>query len=121
MDGNGRIGRILIPLFLYEKKLLSSPVFYMSEYLESHRDEYYLGLREITEKGKIPRQHFKIKDAAGNEIGEVTSGTQSPSLNKAIGMGYVNTEFSKADSEIFILIRDKAIQAKVCKLPFLNK
>src|SRR6202008_227118 len=41
---------------------------------------------EISEKGKIPRQHFKIKDAFGNVIGEVTSGTQSPSLNKAIGL-----------------------------------
>lgn len=51
LDGNGRIGRILIPIFLFEKKLLSSPVFYMSEYFESHRDEYYIKLREITEKG----------------------------------------------------------------------
>ena len=51
-------------------------------------------------------------------IGNVTSGTQSPSLNKAIGMGYVSKPFSKADTEIFILIRDKAIKAKVVKAPF---
>jgi aminomethyltransferase len=74
---------------------------------------------EMVERGGIPRQHHIIKDAAGNVIGEVTSGTQSPSLNKAIGMGYVKTEFSKVDSEIFIEIRDKQIKAKVVKVPFL--
>lgn len=74
---------------------------------------------EMLERGGIPRQHHLIKDAAGNVIGEVTSGTQSPSLNKAIGMGYVATAHTKADSEIFIEIRDKQIRAKVVKLPFL--
>lgn len=73
---------------------------------------------EMIDRG-IPRQHYKIKDANGNEIGEVTSGTQSPSLNKGIGMGYVQTAFSKADTEIFIEIRDKAVKAKVVKVPFL--
>ena len=52
VDGNGRLGRILIPLFLFEKKLLSSPIFYISEYLESHRDEYYDRLRAITDAKK---------------------------------------------------------------------
>lgn len=74
---------------------------------------------EITEKGKIPRQHFKIKDAAGNEIGEVTSGTQSPTLGKAIGLGYVKTEFAAIGSEIFIDIRNQPIKATVVKTPFL--
>ena len=74
---------------------------------------------EIPEKGKIPRQHFKIKDAAGNEIGEVTSGTQSPTLNKAIGLGYVKTEFSPIGSEIFIEIRNQLVKAVVVKTPFL--
>ncbi len=74
---------------------------------------------EIPEKGKIPRQHFKIKDGAGNEIGEVTSGTQSPSLGKAIGLGYVKTEFSTIGSEIFIEIRNTPIKATVVKTPFL--
>ena len=49
-DGNGRIGRILIPLFLFYKKKLSQPMFYLSEYLESHRDEYYQRLRNISEE-----------------------------------------------------------------------
>src|SRR5574343_364191 len=73
---------------------------------------------EMLERGGIPRQHHIIKDASGNAIGEVTSGTQSPSLNKAIGLGYVSTAFSKPDSEIFIEIRDKHIKAKVVKTPF---
>ncbi|MFT4579728.1 MAG: Fic family protein [Nitrospinales bacterium] len=49
-DGNGRIGRILIPLFLYQKKQLSQPMFYLSEYLEAHRDEYYQRLGNISEQ-----------------------------------------------------------------------
>jgi aminomethyltransferase len=69
----------------------------------------------------IPRHDYPIADASGAIIGKVTSGTQSPSLNKAIGLGYVKTEFSKADTEIFIIIRDKPIKAKVCKIPFLKK
>ena len=47
-DGNGRIGRILIPLFLYQKKVLSQPMFYLSEYLENHRDDYYARLKGIS-------------------------------------------------------------------------
>ena len=52
LDGNGRVGRILIPLFLFEKKVLNSPMFYISEYLEKNRDEYYVRLRAITEEKK---------------------------------------------------------------------
>ncbi|MBA2491861.1 MAG: Fic family protein [Gammaproteobacteria bacterium] len=48
MDGNGRIGRLLVPLFLYEKRILSEPVFYLSAYLEAHRDEYEQGLRVLS-------------------------------------------------------------------------
>jgi len=73
---------------------------------------------ELIDRG-IPRQHYKITDATGNEIGEVTSGTQSPSLGKAIGMGYVASEFSKSGSEIYIEIRGKILKAVVVKLPFL--
>jgi aminomethyltransferase len=75
---------------------------------------------EIIDRG-IPRHGYVIKDASGNKIGVVTSGTQSPSLNKAIGMGYVKTEFAKAETEIFIQIRDKGIKAKVVKIPFIKK
>jgi len=50
-DGNGRIGRLLIPLFLYQKKALSQPMFYLSEYLEANREEYYQRLKAISEEG----------------------------------------------------------------------
>ncbi|MBU6325984.1 MAG: glycine cleavage system aminomethyltransferase GcvT, partial [Bacteroidetes bacterium] len=73
---------------------------------------------EVLDKG-IARQHYLIKDAEGKEIGEVTSGTMSPSLNKAIGMGYVASGFSAPGSEIFIDVRGKMLLAKVVKLPFL--
>jgi aminomethyltransferase len=72
---------------------------------------------ELTEKG-IPRHGYEIVNANGDVIGEVTSGTMSPSLKKAIGLGYVTKEFSKRDSEIFIQVRKKAIPATVVKLPF---
>ena len=73
---------------------------------------------EMVDRG-IPRQHYKIKDAAGNEIGEITSGTQSPTLGKAIGMGYVKTEFSPVGTEVYIDIRNSLVKAKVVKTPFL--
>lgn len=73
---------------------------------------------EMVDRG-IPRQHYKLKDAEGNEIGEVTSGTQSPSLNKAIGLGYVKAAFSSIGTEVFVEIRNQLIKAKVVKTPFL--
>ena len=72
---------------------------------------------EMIDKG-IPRHGYEIKGQDGGVIGEVTSGTQSPSLNKAVGMGYVRTAFADIDSHIFIKVRDKLLQAKVTKLPF---
>ena len=74
---------------------------------------------EMVDKG-IPRHDYEIKDAAGKVIGKVTSGTQSPSLQKAIGLGYVNTAFATQDSEIFIAVRDKLLKARVVKVPFLS-
>jgi len=75
---------------------------------------------EMLERG-IPRHGYPIVDMNGNTIGEVSSGTQSPSLQKAIGMGYVKTENSKEGSEIFVKIRDKSLKAKVVKVPFYKK
>lgn len=75
---------------------------------------------EMIDRG-IPRHDYVITDASGKTIGKVTSGTQSPTLNKAIGLGYVETAFAKADTEIYISIRDKAIKAKVTKIPFIKK
>ncbi|MEM9362370.1 MAG: glycine cleavage system aminomethyltransferase GcvT [Bacteroidota bacterium] len=72
---------------------------------------------QLMERG-IPRHGYAIVDADGNPIGNVTSGTMSPSLEKGIGLGYVTKDFSKADSEIFIQIRKKQVPATVIKLPF---
>ena len=66
----------------------------------------------------IPRHYYVIKDAAGNDIGSVTSGTQAPTLGKAIGLGYVATEHAKVGTEIFIDIRNTPVKAKVVKFPF---
>ena len=75
---------------------------------------------EMIDRG-IPRHDYVVQDSKGNVIGKVTSGTQSPSLQKAIGMAYVKPEFAKEGSEIFISIRDKAIKASVVKTPFYKK
>lgn len=72
---------------------------------------------EMIDKG-IPRHGYEIKDFSGMDLGVVTSGTQSPSLGKAIGLGYVRTAFAVPDTEIFIKVRDKLLLAKVVKLPF---
>jgi aminomethyltransferase len=72
---------------------------------------------EMTDKG-IPRHDYPIKDANGAVIGKVTSGTQSPSLGKAIGMGYIDTAHANIDTDVYIGIRDKLLRAKVVKLPF---
>ena len=75
---------------------------------------------EMIDRG-IARQHCIVKDAHGNEIGEVTSGTQSPTSGKIIGMAYVATPFSKVGTEIFMDIRGKLMKASVVKAPFISK
>jgi aminomethyltransferase len=95
--------------------------FTASEYLQKQKtngvEKKLVGF-EMIDKG-IPRHDYRIKDAEGNLIGRVTSGTQSPSLAKAVGLGYVQTEHSSLDSEIYVEIRDKLIKAKVVKIPFV--
>lgn len=72
---------------------------------------------EMIDRG-IPRQGYEIKNEQGETIGKVTSGTQSPSLKKAIGLGYVPIEKSKPGNEIYIAIRKKTLKAEVVKTPF---
>ncbi len=72
---------------------------------------------EMLEKG-IARHDYVIKDFEGNNIGKVTSGTMSPTLGRAIGMGYVDNKYAAIDSEIFISIRNTLLKAKVVKMPF---
>jgi aminomethyltransferase len=73
---------------------------------------------ELADKG-IPRHGYEIVDAAGNNIGIVTSGTQSPTLGKAIGLGYVKKENAGIGSNIFIKVRDKQLAATIVKMPFV--
>lgn len=72
---------------------------------------------ELGEK-VIPRQHFEIFDENEELVGEVTSGTMSPSLNKPIAMGYVSAALSKEGTPLKVKIRNKMSDAKVVKLPF---
>ena len=72
---------------------------------------------EMLEKG-IPRQHYVILNENNEEIGEVTSGTMSPMLKKGIGMAYVQFDYRKLGTEIYIQIRKKKLKAKIVKLPF---
>jgi aminomethyltransferase len=74
---------------------------------------------EMIDRG-IPRGHYELCDAEGNKLGEVTSGTQSPTLQKGIGMGYVPVEYSKPGSEIFVKVRERLLKAHVIKLPFVK-
>ena len=94
--------------------------FTNSDYIKSHKEQgtkRKLVAFEMLERA-IPRHDYLIFDEKGIEIGKVTSGTMSPSLNKGIGMGYVTSEYTKPASEIFIQIRNKNIPATVVKLPF---
>ena len=74
---------------------------------------------KMVDKG-IPRHDYVLKDVAGNVIGKVTSGTQSPMMSIGIGLGYVTTQFSAPGSEIYVDVRGKALKAVVSKLPLIN-
>ncbi|MBK8883027.1 MAG: glycine cleavage system aminomethyltransferase GcvT [Bacteroidales bacterium] len=68
----------------------------------------------------IPRQHYEVVSAEGEIIGEVTSGTMSPMMKQGIGMAYLNKEYWKPDTIIFIRIRNKDLKAKIVNLPIYN-
>lgn len=72
------------------------------------------------EKGPIPRHGYDVENLEGEKIGFVTSGTMSPSLNKAIAMGYVDAPYTAMGTEVNIIIRNKPLKAKVGKFPFLK-
>lgn len=93
------------------------------EFLKNQKEEGVkrkLVAFEMVDRG-IPRHDYEITDGQGTVIGKVTSGTMSPSMKLGIGLGYVPTELSKLDSEIFIKVRDKELKAKVVKAPFYKK
>jgi aminomethyltransferase len=84
---------------------------------KEHKPKRRLIAFELNERG-VPRQGYDIVDESGKVIGNVTSGTMSPCLQKGIGMGYVPQVFSKSGSKIYIQVRKKAIPATIVKLPF---
>ena len=98
-----------------------SKPFVNSEALKSQKEsgvsKKLIGF-ELIDRG-VPRHDYKIVDANGKEIGIVTSGTMSPTLKKAIGMGYVTKDFSALNSEIYVQVREKNLKAKVVSIPFL--
>lgn len=69
---------------------------------------------------RVPRHGYGIEDAEGNTIGEVTSGTQSPSLDIPIGMGYVRLDLAAPGTVIYIQAGSKRLEAEVCPVPFLK-
>lgn len=75
---------------------------------------------ELNDRG-IPRQGYDIVDGNGNKIGNVTSGTMAPSLQKGIGLGYVPTIMGEPRTQIHIQIRKNAVPATVVKLPFYKE
>ncbi len=75
----------------------------------------------VLEDRRIPRHDYEILDTQGQVIGIVTSGSQSPTLGKPIGMGYVKTEYAAPGTEIFISISGKSLPATVVKMPFLQQ
>lgn len=75
---------------------------------------------EMIDRG-IPRKDYVLTNADGKEIGKVTSGTMSPTLNKGIGMGYFDINEIQPDNEVFLQVRNKSLKAQIVKLPFLKK
>ena len=73
----------------------------------------------MNEKG-IPRENYLIYSLNSKLIGRVSSGTLSPTLNKGIGMGYINKEFSKYRSKILVEIRGKLFKAEIYNPPFIR-
>ncbi len=99
----------------FEKKFINSEE--LKQQKEKGTSKKLVGFTMI-ERG-IPRNHYQIFNANAEQIGEVTSGSQSPLLNCGIGLGYVKTEYAKPETEIFIGIRENKVKAMVCKTPFV--
>jgi aminomethyltransferase len=74
---------------------------------------------EMLEKG-IPRGKYPLYNESEQKVGEVTSGTMSPSLNKGIGMGYVAVDYSSPGTKILVGIRNRLLKAEVVKTPFIR-
>jgi len=102
---------------------LNKGAFHSSEIFAKQKEQgvvkRLVGL--VVNERRVPRHGYTILDAEDNVIGEVTSGTLSPSTEKSIGMGYVGTSFSKPGSKVFIQVGKKTLEAEVVKPPFVAK
>jgi len=102
---------------------LNKGAFHSSEIFAKQKEQgvvkRLVGL--IVNERRVPRHGYAILDAEQNTIGEITSGTLSPSLEKPIGMGYVGSAFSKPGTKVFIQVGKKTLEAEVVKTPFLSK
>jgi aminomethyltransferase len=105
-----------ITKFTDMKKFINKDIFLRQKYEGVTRN---LRGFEMIDRG-IPRHGYEIVDEEGVVIGIVTSGTQSPVLEKGIGMGYINSDFSTLGSDIYILVRNKRLKARVVKMPFIK-
>jgi len=100
-----------------------SKVFTGSSVLQKQKEE---GVKkkliafEVEGKG-IPRKRYDLCSEEGDLIGHVTSGTQSPTLGKPIGMGYVKAEYAKPDTKINLMVRDSSVEARIVKSPFYKQ
>ncbi|MCH1402552.1 MAG: glycine cleavage system aminomethyltransferase GcvT, partial [Schleiferiaceae bacterium] len=101
----------------FTKEFVSSEKFAVQK--EAGVSQKLVGF-EMIDRG-IPRHGYEIADLEGNVIGRVTSGTNSPTTAKNIGMGYVPVALAKEGSEFTVVIREKLIKAQVVKLPFVKK
>ena len=106
--GLGWITKLAKPAFAGKEKV---------EELKAQGIQRKLVAIEMLEKG-VPRHGYEITDKEGNHIGQVTSGTQSPSLQKPIALGYVKLEFSSIGTPVYIKVREKLVACKVVKMPF---
>jgi aminomethyltransferase len=82
-------------------------------------DESFVGF-ELTERG-VPRHGYEITDTDGNNIGTVTSGTMSPTLDEPIGLGYVPAEYDDPGTDIRVVIRDRPKDARIATTPFIDQ
>ena len=98
----------------FTKEFIDSPL--LKQQKEQGVARRLVGL-ELIDKG-IARHGYPVTDAAGKPIGQVTSGTMSPSLKKAIAMAYVPTELSAPGSEVYVEVRGKLLRARVVRMPF---
>lgn len=101
-------------------KLVDGNNFIGRDIVEKHKTEgttrKLVGF-EMIDRG-IPRQHYPLVNAEGEQIGVVTSGTMSPTRKIGIGMGYVKPEYTKLGTEIYIDVRGRKLKAEVVRPPF---